>query len=115
MYRSNGLALPVDGTLAPSASGYVWALGSGTLLRFTVPFTGDEATWRTTVLPVYARVCSACHAPGGTSGIELSTYAQWVDRRAKIYHRVVVKGDMPQGRTLPDADKAAIAAWAKPM
>lgn len=112
LYRSSGLGLPKDSTLAPSSSGDAWVIGAGTLQRYAAPVAGDEANWRTAVLPVYARVCSACHAPGGSSGIVLSTYSQWSDRRAKIYDRVIVKGDMPQGRRLADADKAAIAAWA---
>jgi hypothetical protein len=114
VHHSSGLDLPRDGTLAPSSSGDVWLLSSGTLQRFTTPVGGDEDDWRTHVLPVYARVCSACHSPGGSSGIPLSVYQQWLDHRDQIYDRVIVKGDMPQGRTLSDADKTAIAAWSKP-
>jgi mono/diheme cytochrome c family protein len=114
LYRTSGLGAPAAGSLAPSTSGDAWILAGGALSRFTTPVSGDEAVWRMTVLPVYARVCSACHAPGGTAGISLATYQQWVAEKTKIYDRVIVKGDMPQGRTISDGDKAAVAAWAKP-
>lgn len=104
----------MDATIHPTPTGDLWAITNGTLLRYTIPVTGDEALWRKTVQPVYARVCSDCHAPGGTSGIDLSSYNAWLARRSLIYDRVVVKKNMPQGRTLEAADLDVIASWSKP-
>jgi mono/diheme cytochrome c family protein len=114
LYLTSGLGAPPDAALGGSQSGDAWLVGGGALQRYTTPVSGDEAVWRMTILPIYARVCSDCHAPAGPSGYPLATYAQWVALKSQVYDRVVVKGDMPQGRTLSDDDKAAIAAWAKP-
>ncbi len=113
-YKTQGANVPADATLFSSPSGDTWALSSGKLTRFTIPVTGDEAVWRKTVQPVYVRVCADCHAPGGTSGIDLSSYASWSQRKALVYDRVLVKKNMPQGRTLDDADMQSISAWSKP-
>jgi hypothetical protein len=113
-YKTQGANVPADASLFSSPSGDVWALSAGKLTRFTIPVTGDEAVWRKTVQPVYVRVCADCHAPGGSSGIDLSSYAAWSQRKALIYDRVVVKKNMPQGRTLNDADTQAITSWSKP-
>lgn len=111
VHRTQGLGLVGGAQLVGSSSGDAWAVAGGALSRYAVPVSGDEATWRSSVLPVYARVCSSCHDPGGTSGFPLATYAQWVALKAAVYDRVVVKRDMPQGRTISDADRTAIAAW----
>jgi hypothetical protein len=81
------------------------------MTRYALPASGDEAVWRKTVRPIYVRVCADCHAPGGSSGIDLSSYASWVSRRTLVHDRVVVKRDMPQGRTLDDTELAAINDW----
>jgi hypothetical protein len=109
---TSGAGIPEDASLGPSLAGGVWVLSQGTLSRFKIPVSGDEAVWEATVLPIYAHVCSDCHGPSGTSGVDLSTYADWVTERAKVYNRVYVKRDMPQNRTLADADREAIRAWA---
>lgn len=107
------VSLPADATLFGSATGDVWAVSRGALSRYGVPVSGDEASWRKSVLPVYARVCSQCHGPGGSSGIDLSTYASWAQRRQDIYDRVLVQKTMPQNQTLTADDGAAIGAWTK--
>lgn len=107
--------IPADAVLYGSPSGDVWTLSAGTLARYGVPLTGDEADWRTNVLPVYARVCSQCHAPGGSSNIDLSTYDSWAQRRQVIYQRVNVAKNMPQGQTISDEDAQAIATWTQSM
>ncbi len=103
--------VPADATLFASATGDVWAVSQGALSRYGVPVSGDESTWRKSVLPVYARVCSQCHGPGGTSGIDLSTYGSWAARRQDIYSRVFVQKTMPQNQALTADDGAAIKAW----
>lgn len=75
-----------------------------------------DAMWRANILPVYTRSCAQCHRPGGSAGIDLSTYDAWNARRALIRHRVIDVRDMPQpGSPLSDADRAAIDAWAAGM
>lgn len=113
-YKTQNANLPADAQLFASPSGDVWALSGGKLTRFTIPVTGDEAVWRKTVQPVYVRVCADCHAPGASSGIDLSSYGAWSTRKALVYDRVIVKKNMPQGRTLNDADFQAIQDWSKP-
>jgi mono/diheme cytochrome c family protein len=103
-----------DSRLFGSASGDAWVLSDGKLARFGVPAEGDEADWRAGPFSVYARVCSSCHAPGGSAGIDLSTYGAWRDRRDKVYQLVVVTQTMPPDRALSDADRMTIEAWSKP-
>jgi hypothetical protein len=103
-----------DSRLFGSASGDAWVLTNGKLARFGVPAQGDEAAWRAGPFSVYARVCSSCHAPGGSAGIDLSTYGAWQDRRDKVYQMVVVTKTMPPDRALSDADRTTIEAWSKP-
>lgn len=103
--------VPADATLFASATGDVWVVSQGALSRYGVPVSGDEASWRKSVLPVYARVCSQCHGPGGSSGIDLSTYTSWAARRQDIYSRVFVAKTMPQNQTLTADDAAALSAW----
>jgi mono/diheme cytochrome c family protein len=123
-----GTSIAPDARLAPSASGDVWVMAGGQLQRWSVaapPLNGDEATWTSTVEPVYAAVCSNCHSPAGSgkssSNIDLSTYAAWKERRSRVYARVVEQAGtgnaMPplgSGLALTDAQRAAIAAWSKP-
>lgn len=112
--RTSGLAIPPDAVLLPSASGDVWVLAGGRLERYGTQAGPDEDQWRKTVLPIYAGVCSDCHSPGGPSGVSLASYKQWDKLRMDIYRRVIVKGDMPQGRTLSEPDKLAIEQWSMP-
>jgi mono/diheme cytochrome c family protein len=133
LWKDGHVAVGSGGTLAPdarligSASGDVWAITGGQLLRWSgqAAIGGDEATWNATVQPVYAAVCSNCHGPPGSdkssSNIDLSTYAKWVARRGIIYGRVVTQAGTPMAMpppsssfTLTDAQRSAINAWSKP-
>ncbi len=128
---ASGGTLPVDARLVGSPSGDVWTLTGGHLSRMSAGATGDggasgdEASWNTTIQPIYAAVCSNCHSPAGSgkdsSGIDLSTYATWSARREHVYTRTVTQAGTatsmpPPGApiALTDAQRAAIAAWAKP-
>jgi mono/diheme cytochrome c family protein len=123
----SGGTLAADARLAGSPTGDVWAESGGQLLRFAAQTgaTGDEATWTSTVEPVFNAVCSNCHSAAGTgkdsSGIDLTTYAAWSARKTKVYARVVQQAgtgsSMPpptSGFTLTDAQKSALEAWSKP-
>jgi mono/diheme cytochrome c family protein len=124
---ATGGTLAADARLVGSASGDVWVVSAGALLRWGAGggAGGDEATWNTSVQPVYASVCSNCHGPPGSgktsSNIDLSTYAAWSARRSSVYLRVVTQAgsatQMPpssSGLTLTDAQRSAIQAWSKP-
>jgi mono/diheme cytochrome c family protein len=111
--RTTGLALSA-GSLAPGQNGGIWLLQQGAPLRFAPGGSPDEEAWYDTVLPAYAHACSNCHKPGGSSGINLSTYAAWASLRSTIYTRVVEDKNMPpSGNTISETDLAAIAAWCK--
>jgi hypothetical protein len=111
---SSGDPIASNSTLIASSSGDVWVLTDGALARYGVPTSGDEANWLAGPFTVYARVCSACHAPGGTAGIDLSTYSGWASRRMAIYLQVVMFRTMPPDRVLDEADRMTIAAWTMP-
>ncbi len=123
----SGGTLATDARLAGSPSGDVWAESGGQLQRFAAQTGagGDEANWAATVQPVFNAVCSNCHSAPGTgkdsSGTDLSTYAGWSARKAKVYARVVQQAGtssaMPppsSGLKLTDAQHAALEAWSKP-
>lgn len=125
---ASGGTLPADARLVGSPSGDVWELAGGHLSRVSAGGSGasaDETSWNMNVQPIYAAVCSSCHSPPGSgkdsSNIDLSTYAAWNMRRTNIYTRVVTQAgtatSMPPPNApiaLSDAQRSAIAAWAKP-
>jgi len=116
--ETTGAKIGREAGLSPSASGDVWVLSGGALGRFT-PTGGAQpadgvaaATWASTVAPIFARSCSACHLPDGISGTDLSDARAWEGERAHIRERVVEKRSMPpQGHPLSDADRDAIRKW----
>jgi hypothetical protein len=112
--ETTGAGLAPDAVLAPSASGDVWVLASGKLQRFARvdPEPALAVTWNTTLSPIFAKVCSSCHQPNGSSGTDLSTPEAWESERQAIRARVVVSRNMPpEGHPLSDADRHAIEAW----
>lgn len=112
--ETTGVGLAPDAVLAPSSSGDVWVLAGGKLQRFARvdPEPALAATWNSTLSPIFAKVCSSCHQPNGSSGTDLSTPEAWESERQAIRDRVVVARNMPpEGHPLSDADRQAIAAW----
>jgi len=113
--ETNGAHVPLDARLSSSSTGDVWVLSDGKLDRYARAEAEPAlaTTWTTTLAPIFARVCSACHQPNGTSGTDLSTAEAWESERATIRDRVVLTRTMPpQGHALSDADREAIGAWA---
>lgn len=113
--ETTGARVPVDAHLSPSSSGDVWVLADGKLDRYARADAEPALAmaWSTTLAPIFARVCAACHEPDGSSGTDLSTAEAWASERAAIRERVVVARTMPpQGHPLSDADRKAISAWA---
>jgi hypothetical protein len=129
---SGGVATTSTSTFAPDAhlfaspSGDVWVVTAGQLLRFSGKTSSDDrAKWTSTVQPIYASVCSNCHGPTGSgkdsSGIDLSTYSAWAERRAKVRERVATMAGTPRAMpppsspfTLTTDQRSAIDDWARP-
>lgn len=116
-YVTTGVKVPAGATILGSPSGDVWMLNQGTLSRYAAE-TGDaedRKLWETTVQPLYLGSCTPCHAPGGSAGIDLSTYGAWVARRDVIRTRVIEKKTMPpEGIMFTDAQRKVIADWVGP-
>lgn len=113
--RTAAAVVAPDAALAPALGGGVWALGAAGPRRFAAG-GGELAAWQQSVLPVFARVCSACHLPGGSSGIPLASFEQWQEKRALIGQRVVQglpKPMPPEGAatTLTPAEKELVRCW----
>lgn len=114
------LHLAADARLAPSTAD-VWAISGGALRRFArdeapaaAPSAVGAQAWSAQIRPVFARACSACHLPGGSAGVDLSTFERWEAARDTLRRRVVQTRSMPpQGHPLSDADRAAIEAWVR--
>jgi hypothetical protein len=112
--ETTGARVSPDARLSPSSTGDVWVLSGGKLDRYARAEAEPAlaTTWTTTLAPIFARVCSGCHQPNGSSGTDLSTAEAWESERAAIRERVVVTRTMPpQGHPLSDADRDAIRAW----
>jgi mono/diheme cytochrome c family protein len=105
-------AIVEDGAaLGASSSGDVWLLGAS-MERYRPQASPAEDAWLEAVQPSFQRVCAACHVPGGSAGIDLSSYAAWDARRDVIRQRVVVDGSMPPPpATLSQEERASIATW----
>jgi mono/diheme cytochrome c family protein len=109
---ARGVTLDPTAMLAGSASGDVWVLGNQLGRVKLSSGGGKEAMWMADVQPVYQNVCVSCHAPGGSAGIDLSTYGRWVERKALIRERVVEMKNMPpKPRELTPDQVAAIQRW----
>jgi mono/diheme cytochrome c family protein len=86
--RTTG-AVVADGTrLFPASGGGVWGVSSGSATRYAAG--GEEVVWEQLVLPTFARVCSQCHLPGGTSGIPMASLDAWKAEKDNIVKRVLV-------------------------
>lgn len=117
VYVTEGTAIADTAHLLGSPSGDVWVVDSGKLTRFAAE-TGDSQdrkVWEESVQPIYVQACTPCHAPGGSSGIDLSTYGAWVARRPQLEDAVIAKKTMPpQGIGFSDMDRSALSAWIVP-
>lgn len=111
--------LSADTRLIGSASGDVWTVagGAGTLGRYGEASGGgaDLTIWRQQLVPIFNRLCQACHLPGGSARIDLSTYSSWAHLRTAISVRVVERKPTPMpplsvGMLKPE-ELAAVQAW----
>lgn len=109
--------LPSDGKLIGSSTGDVWVLSRSTLRRFGEDSGGgaDEETWQSTVQPVFTRLCSLCHMPGGSANLDLSTYKSWDARRMQLRLRLIEQKPSPMppkgAGVLTQDELAAVQAW----
>jgi hypothetical protein len=111
---TSGQRVSSSARLSGSPSGDVWLFDGPQLHRFACDSCrpGVDATWRATILPIFTNSCAQCHRPGGSAGVDLSTYDAWNAHRAIIHQRVGVNRDMPPpGNPLSDADRATIDMW----
>lgn len=98
-------------------TGDVWALGGSKLVRLAEQGEGgaDEDIWKKNVLPIFTRLCALCHLPGGSAGIDYSTYKSWANNRALIQKRVVEGKPSPMppaGAGMLTVDEmAALTDW----
>lgn len=106
-----------DSRLVSSPSGGVWLSAGGSLRRFAAPgdTLEDSDRWERDVRPMFTRLCSLCHLPNGSAGIDLSTYSSWASRRALLEQRVLVGKPSPMppagAGTLTKAEADALRAW----
>jgi hypothetical protein len=108
-------ALATGGRGFASPTGDLWASDRGTLARYSLERSKEDPGWQTNVAPVFQRVCSHCHLPGGSADLDLSTAASWRDNRAEIVRRVLVTRTMPPaGTELADPERHALETWLKP-
>ncbi len=107
-----GQPVAASARLEASPSGEVWVIEADSLQRFAPDEDGGGTAFQRTIGPVFARACSACHLPGGRSGVDLSTANAWESARATIRERVIEQRSMPPlGHTLAEEDRAAVRAW----
>lgn len=112
-----GAAAGAGARLLASPSGDAWVLADGTLSRFAEDDGAgqDKELWRKNVLPMFGRLCAVCHLPGGSAGIDMSTYDTWTSRRAVVQQRVVVGKPTPMppagAGALTAAETAALKEW----
>ncbi|MFO0572793.1 MAG: hypothetical protein U1A78_02245 [Polyangia bacterium] len=119
--RRAPLPMPPDAAagsrLVSSPSGGVWLNAGGSLRRFAAPgdTLEDSDRWERDVRPMFTRLCSLCHLPNGSAGIDLSTYTSWASRRALLEQRVLVGKPSPMppagAGTLTRAEADALRAW----
>ncbi len=110
---STGAGIAASSVLVGATSGDVWAIADGVVSRFTAASGGAVETWNEWVKPIFDHNCAACHLPGGTSGIDLSTFDTWNSMRANLMRRVIVERSMPpvNSKALSDPDRTTIRAW----
>ena len=104
----------MGGSLFGSPTGDVWVTTTdpkAALRRYSID-RGVDPRWQHLVSPVFQRVCSHCHLPGGDGDLDLSTPEAWRTEHQEIVQRVILDRTMPPaGTTLTDADRASLASW----
>lgn len=110
--------LPAASRLIGSPSGDVFTIAAdGQLDRYGQESGGgsDLVLWRKTLVPIFTRLCQACHLPAGSARIDMSTYSAWASLRSQIQARVIDQQPSPMpppsaGTLTPD-ELAAVKAF----
>lgn len=89
----------------------VWLAGSFGLQRLQIADDDDAREWRTSVRPIFTRVCSECHLPGGAAALDLSTIDAWVTHRTQIAEQISTYAMPPRTSQLSEADRATLLRW----
>lgn len=111
LHRGTGVAVPDGAVLTSGGSADLWIAGSA-LARIRKAGAALEQRWEREIQPIYQRVCASCHAPGGSSGIDLSTASAWEVRRPTINVRVLEQRNMPPPpKALSEDEIAVIRSW----
>jgi hypothetical protein len=114
-------ATPIETTIATAGDepmfgtpeGDIW-IGDHGPRRYTLDAITGHPGWRTTIQPIFQRVCAHCHLPGGAADIDLSTSLAWTREHDEIVRRVLVTRTMPPaGTVLTDADRATLTSWGR--
>lgn len=112
---TKGSKLTAASRLQASGLG-AWITG-GALRRLSLHAeTPDEDLWNKSIQPIFARSCTPCHLPNGSSGTNLSSYGLWDDKREtiafKVFGDATTPGTMPPaGYPLSATDKTAIGVF----
>jgi mono/diheme cytochrome c family protein len=111
--KSSGAAIESGAHLSGTQAGDLWIIGASSVRKVSGSAPSESiADWEATIKPIYAKVCAACHAPGGAAGTDLSTFEAWNTRRDAIEKRVIVDQTMPpRGAAFTDNERGAIRDW----
>jgi cytochrome c5 len=111
--KSSGANVAPDARLSGTPAGDLWIFAPAAVRKVSGSAPSEViADWEATIKPVYAKVCAACHAPGGTANSDLSTYTGWLERKDKINQRVLVDRTMPpKGTVMEESDRGVIRDW----
>lgn len=116
--RGSGVT-PKPGTrLHASPTGDVWAAADEELAYVGDPAGAgaDAVIFRKQLLPIFERLCQACHLPSGSAHIDLSSYSAWASRREAVKKRVVDRMPTPMppnGSGMLTAEELeAVRTWA---
>jgi mono/diheme cytochrome c family protein len=109
--RGEPMDAPGEVALHPAQNGDIWRRTDCSLRRFSAggDEQADQARWEREVQPLFARYCMLCHLPGGSAGIDLSTYRSWALRRPSIDQRVLQGKPSP----MPPAGAGVLTAQEK--
>lgn len=111
--KSSAANVANDARLSGTPAGDLWILSTTGVRKVSGSAPSEAiADWEASIKPVYAKVCGSCHAPGGSAGSDLSTYEGWLQKKDKVYQRVIVDRSMPpKGKPFTEADYSAIRDW----
>lgn len=102
--------------LCGSPGGDVWLARRNTaeLLSFDPRRSAASQTivsltpWERVVQPLFQRVCSGCHLPGGEADLDLSTAVAWVENADLIFELLATNVMPPPGTPLAERERETL-------